>query len=482
MALGRPTVRVDYLAEINKASLAVPENERAWPLYRDAFLSMGFDNREEGGRVANFLASDAKPGDSGWKDREKFLTENAAAIARLREAASRANLGFVGSVFQSSYSEKDVQLFGWKLTPEQIEAAKHETIEDRWIISTLLPHMQFLRSTGVLLAADARRAAAANDADAAYADIIALLNASRQCEEIPFLVCVLVSEAIQHDAREVVRDILANHAALWTDGQLRDLAHKFAASRINWQRGLDGESTSFYDSMQRLYTDDGNGDGRLAFRVNKNDANVFQIIDMAVVGDAYETSRFADDRLAVLTMPAANMVVASRKEMTEAYDKLTNHVRAQIEVPLWQQEDESLDSELSALVGDPLGKFRYLFVNLLMPAYDNLRNKIIVSDGERDGVFLGLALELYHRKHGKWPTELAELSPQWLPAVPVDRITGKPLHYEVVDDRPVVYGTGPDSDDDGGRALEEEVVPRKASEAPADGDWVIWRLAPKRRA
>src|SRR6185436_9436010 len=41
MSIGRPSVTVDYLAKVNTTALSVPESERAWPIYRDAFLSIG---------------------------------------------------------------------------------------------------------------------------------------------------------------------------------------------------------------------------------------------------------------------------------------------------------------------------------------------------------------------------------------------------------------------------------------------------------
>jgi hypothetical protein len=208
--------------------------------------------------------------------------------------------------------------------------------------------------------------------------------------------------------------------------------------------------------------------------------NVFQMLE-SVVGTLTETnpnnSVFANSALAIMSMPAANALVASRKDMTDMYEKLTNHVRVQIEKPLWQQDTkDTVDSELIALKSDRINRFRYLFIDLLLPAYDKVHNRMVVSDGERDGVFLGLALELYHRQHNKWPESLAELSPQYLPQVPVDRITGKSLHYKIVDDRPLVYSVGPDNEDDAGRAIDGELqlFDRDPNAKPADGDWLIW--------
>jgi hypothetical protein len=233
--------------------------------------------------------------------------------------------------------------------------------------------------------------------------------------------------------------------------------------------------------MQRLYTDNGNGDGRLAFKVS-DQMNVFQMLD-SVIGTLTETnpaqSPFANPALAVMSIPAANALVASRKDMTDMYQKLTDHVRLQIERPLWQEDkNQSVDNDLNALKSNRINKFRYLFVDLLLPSYDKIRNRIVVSDGARDGVFLGLALELFHRQQKKWPESLAELTPQYLPQVPVDRISGKPLHYKIVDDRPVIYSPGPDGDNDDGRAIKDDLqVLQLPNSAPADGDWMIWTTA-----
>lgn len=479
MSMGRPTIRTDYLAAFNKVPLAVPENERAWPVYRDALLAMGFAQTNGESAAETLLADDSKPGDEKWKETETFLTKHAESIAKLREAANRPGLGFASSTTHADFADKDRELFGVKMTPQEIEAAKHLTLQDRWLISTLLPQMQFLRNSAKLLASDARLAALASDGSTAYADVVAILGVSRHCAEIPFLISLLIAESTQHMARVAVHDILSEHPKLWSDAQLRDLAHKLAASRIDWPRGLAGERACFYDTLQRLYTDDGQGNGRLALYGAPNNQNLFQIIDSIPSGWSPHASVFSHTSVAMFTLPAANMVVASRKEMLDMFDKVSDHALSQIATPYWQQNADQQSDEFEREEHGPLGKFRYLFVRLLAPSHEMIRNKIVVSDGERDGVFLGLALELYHRKNDKWPESLAELSPQWLPQTPVDPITGRPLHYKVVGDRPVVYSVGADGDDDGDRRIAGEMASTLPSGAahgstPPDGDWVIW--------
>jgi hypothetical protein len=492
LLMGRPTVKTDYLAIINERALAVPERERAWPLYRDALVAMGVKPDES--NPADAHATFNAPGDDNWPEEQQFLSDHAGELAKLREASGRQELGFVTATSHVAFSAKDRELFGVEVTSDDIEAFKHQTIEDRWLISTLLPYLHGLRSAASLLASDVRRAALAGDGDTALKDVVALYGISHHCVQPPFLVNLLVAESVQKQARAAIRDVLSEHPGLWTDAQIRELAHRVAAAQIDWRRGIDGERTCFYDSMQRLYTDDGNDDGRLALHV-RDDQNLFQLLE-SMTSSGSRSAKFSNNGLAALLLPAANMVVASRREMTDTFERVTCRALEKIETPLWEDRDSpSLDDEVRALENEPLGKFRYLFVRLLVPAYDSLRNTIAASNGEREGVLIGLALELYHREHGKWPASLAELSPRWLPTVPLDRITGEALHYKIVHDRPVMYSVGVDSDDDGGRTpkyYSERDLPYTvgpAYEAPPnavqgfmdqyDGDWVIWSTLPK---
>jgi hypothetical protein len=316
-----------------------------------------------------------------------------------------------------------------------------------------------------------------------------MFGVSRHCEEFPALVCLLVGDAIQEKARHTIQDIFTANSKLLSDDQLRDLAHQIAAAQIDWRRGFQGERNCFYDSMQRVYTDNGNGDGRLALQVSK-DQNLFQLIESVSTGGPANSSMFANAGIAFFALPAANMAIAGRKEMTAEYDRVSDRALARLGEPYWTWKNEpSLDQEVKDLTDGPIGRFHYFFVLLLTPSNDTFLNRVVASDGNRDGVFIGLALELYHREHGKWPESLGELAPKYLPTLPADPITGKPLHYKIVDDRPIVYSVGVDGDDDGGRLAKSgdgQVHPEYAEPnhfgkdheavraSETDGDWVIW--------
>ncbi|MGI8967322.1 MAG: hypothetical protein ACR2H1_14730, partial [Limisphaerales bacterium] len=82
------------------------------------------------------------------------------------------------------------------------------------------------------------------------------------------------------------------------------------------------------------------------------------------------------------------------------------------------------------------------------------------------------ALERYRIANGKFPENLAALSPQFLQKIPHDVINGEPLKYRHTDDGQfVLYSIGWNEKDDGG-------TPGKTLFDDKQGDWV-WRYPVK---
>ena len=89
----------------------------------------------------------------------------------------------------------------------------------------------------------------------------------------------------------------------------------------------------------------------------------------------------------------------------------------------------------------------------------------------------GIALELYHREQSEYPESLDTLVPSFLTEVPIDRITGTPVHYRLVDGQPLVYSVGADRKDDNGRDPFPVRITAVWDEKPdvlPDGDWVLY--------
>ena len=123
-----------------------------------------------------------------------------------------------------------------------------------------------------------------------------------------------------------------------------------------------------------------------------------------------------------------------------------------------------------------------------IPAYWRVQETVERSLGRRDGLLVGIALEVFRREHGKYPESLSDLVPQLLPEVPADRITGEPVRFRIVNSQPLVYSVGADRKDDGGRParakssqggryLAESQIAAVWDAAPdsiPNGDWVLY--------
>jgi len=63
---------------------------------------------------------------------------------------------------------------------------------------------------------------------------------------------------------------------------------------------------------------------------------------------------------------------------------------------------------------------------------------------------LAFALAAYRADHGQYPDTLAPLAPAYIPSIPNDRFTDKPLIYKPTPDGFLLYSVGSDLTDDGG--------------------------------
>jgi hypothetical protein len=448
--VGSPNIAHDYLADLNAGAAAVAPTDRAWPLYREAILELV--------ERPAALDDDMRPGHADWAEWRGYLESQAGALEMFRDAASRPGLGFVVGY---SVDEEDRVLW-----PE----IKGEGLPVG-LASILLPYLAELRTAARLLALDAHRAAEAGDGALATANVEAIIGIARHTREMPILINDLFSLALVRLAATTLGDLLSGQPEVLTDGQLLDLAHRLAAvqgGRLDVR--LSGELLWFHDLMQRLYTDDGEGGGRLT-------ARGLQSLGSINAGSAAHTGPMA---------PALGLVVAGRREMTNEYLRWFA-MAAEFAKPLWRQDTGMLDRERQRVTSSRVYTARYLPVALILPAFSRFGIEPELVTQERDAVCVAVALELYRRRTGYWPASLESLVPDLLPMVPPDRFDGNPLRYRLVDGRPLVYSVGSDRNDDQGRAPRNKAGrwdPQRArlvshgDREPADGDWILWPSTP----
>ena len=156
---GRPTIAVDYEAKLNERAAAVPEGDRAWPIYRE--LTAELQSLEE---LDSLVLDRSLTPESVEMDRLRLFVEaNASLVERARAAGSKPGLGYVTSrENEASYLEA---------RGESVDDLDDGTGSPRWLLLIELPHLSDARSMARLLAADLRVAAAEGSGDRVVRDL-----------------------------------------------------------------------------------------------------------------------------------------------------------------------------------------------------------------------------------------------------------------------------------------------------------------------
>jgi len=465
--LGHPTPSIDYLAILNRPALAAPEEQRGWPIYREAILGLGsrISSKERDDQLVKIF--DARPGSEHWRKVGPWLAEHARVLELTRDAARKPHLGFI---YGRNGSINDEELWPAKGTEHWYV---HSSTEQA-VISVPLPQRNDLRELAEAVAADARFARQQGDAVRVMADIEALVKLSEQLHrDSGFVVVDMVALAIWEVGLQAAGDALQDEKLTLSQGDLQKLAHLLSRPNLAADLlDLDGDRWMIHDVIQRCYTDDGKGNGHLTLEGQKY---------LKAIGAMAPNQSDSTDRV---LMDAANSVLTvaigtSRKDVLEQYDRMMDVAQANLRRPLrqasWTQFQQQALSERSLL-----NQVRRPVSSLIVYHLGYAQNQAERYLGHRDGIVVGIALQLYRRKHGEYPSTLDVLVPEYLPQVPQDRFNGEAVKYKLVGGRPLIYSVGADQDDDGGRiplgknAQFEAANLFVSKEKAVDGDWVLY--------
>ncbi len=439
---GRPTIARDYLAEVNAAASSLPESDRAWPLYRTALLLLGepFDR----------VLTSVRPGQDRWDEVAAYLAPRAEVLRLVRDAAAKHGMGFA-----VGYAVADADRPLWPQVGE--------SPGEYGLGAAQLQYLGKLTEMAELLALDAYGAADRGDGAAVAADIHAILGISEHAREVPCLANGVQAVRLLRMAVDTAGEILAAQPEVLAGRQLRHLAHRLGAAHGGRPEiSLEGERLFVKDLLQRLYTDDGNGDGRLT-------ARGLQSLQIVYGGERFDVGPAS---------PVVGIVAAGRRAMAGELARWLAAAEAESAKPLWLQDPHLVERQVRRLEQSPLYATRYFLVPMLMPNLGIIRLEAELVTQRRDAVCAAIALELYRRANGSWPSSLQATVPELLPSVPLDRYTGDSLQYRLVDGRPLLYSAGADRDDDDGRPSRRGEVYFADASAADDGDWILWPRQP----
>ena len=494
--MGTPNPATDFSVAFNSNQIDVAEEDSAWSVLRDAWTRHEF-SEGAGGRFEEIYkkVSDedgttyprdlVKPTDEEWDAAIAKLADSQDLLDALREGAKRPSLGLVLQPDRSKYSDEDFAALFPGVDKKDLKPRDNDLgiigVSDEVnelaggsLAGMLLPHIQSFRIAARILVVDTRWAIQMGDPERAAQNVETIFGLANLAADSHCLVCDMVGFAICDIGYDLLDEILIDAPDQFDEPQLARIQSAVAGSDLeNWIQ-YDGERAFINDLIQRIYTDDGSGDGRMT----SEGVAVFQCLK-----SLFGPSNGIDSLEGFLegpnsfTAPVSLLFVASRQEMTAKVDQLFDELEKRF--PLSVFEDDMADFEAS--LNEP--SMKYFLINYLFPAVQSVRFSRDRGIGNRNGMLIAIAAHRYRLEFGEWPDSAEALAIELLPSVPLDICSGNELNYKLNADGFVVYSTGIDGDDDRGvrpfndskgRLLSTGEFTPWHGAGHDDGDWVSW--------
>ena len=429
----QPTIAVDYIAMQNAKALSVDNQDAALPLYIDAAIA--FKNDPEPSSKDYDLLVPYWPHHGGWEMYVEWIHRNSTTFELIREASGKTGLRLI---IGAQPTDKDKELFGEDVqfsyfVDEQV--SQFDQLMDGSLLNISLQYLGTFRSLARMLVYDARQGAFESDQSRFLSDVEAILKLAKHCKETPTLISDLVAMSITKMSLRVTGEVLALSPEVFDKQHLTRLSNLYLEADDLFNIRFETERVLLLDSLQRLYTDDGNGEGSLLVK---------SMPLMQLITSVNETSLpWANTIFSFLSGPLVTWNVASRKETLAEYDRRMDYYTEQSTLPLYarQLNDQFVSDE------DGWWSYsRFIVDDMLAPVFGPSINAESTSLAERDSIVAAIAMELYRRAEGKWPTRLD----QAMQHPPLDPWSSEPMQIAFEDGRPLIYSLGVDQNDDGG--------------------------------
>ena len=478
MSFNTPKVSFDPVKRYRESlPVAKSPDQVAWPAYRDALVKMGMGRddpkRESAGVEA---ACDSLPGSENWNAATAWLTANRAQIDAFCKATKRPVFGFPVGV---AVSDDDAALFGKNSQSNSISNAAIDNSDvDKLVTSEfpsfgmLLPQLASLRDAAKIIAIDMMMAVEKADGERATRDAEAIIALSIHAQEGRILLGDLVGMSIRSLVVNRILMALEWKPNTFTDSQLKRLQNALRSVPPALERpDFTSERLMFEDIVQRVYTDDGHGDGRFAPQW-KQLRLISALESISAGNDGKQQGATTQFTLlaSFLSQPFAFYAIAGRKEALDHYDASIKRLAGQPNDSLNDAVTASTIAEEEFVESMTAHGARFFLEGILMPALGKVVFNFQIDRANRDACVISIAAELYHRANEKWPASAKDLAPLCNGDAPRDSWNGKSILMETDANGFRMWSVGRDGVDDRGNL-------KKSTQAKDSVDWV-W-LAPR---
>jgi hypothetical protein len=301
------------------------------------------------------------------------------------------------------------------------------TIAPDWF-STNFTHCQEPRVAARLLRYDAWLRAQAGDMTGALQNVQSIVNAGRAIGDEPSLISQLVHMAMAATAVATLEKSLG-------------LGQATEAELLALQKCLLGEAqTSFYLNGIR---GERAGFDHVLQGIENRQLSFAKLREMTGIGPG--------DRVGNLVL--LQMYLTIRAQRAEVLECLTEAVElGKLPAPKQKLAFAAVDQKFRQMN-------RLSLARLIVPAFGRIAEADLRTKAILLTAVAGLAAERFRLANGRWPRDLAELTPAYLDAVPLDPFDGQPLRFKKSDGTLVIYSVGIDAVDDGGQLDEKPFQP-----------------------
>ena len=478
MSFNTPKVSFDPVKRYRESlPVAKSPDQVAWPAYRDALVKMGMGRddpkRESAGVEA---ACDSLPGSENWNAATAWLTANRAQIDAFCKATKRPVFGFPVGV---AVSDDDAALLWRNSQSNSISNAAIDNSDvDKLVTSEfpsfgmLLPQLASLRDAAKIIAIDMMMAVEKADGERATRDAEAIIALSIHAQEGRILIGDLVGMSIRSIVVNRILMALEWKPNTFTDSQLKRLQNALRSVPPALERpDFTSERLMFEDIVQRVYTDDGHGDGRFAPQWKQ--LRLISVLESVSAGN-HGKKQGATTQFTLLaswlSQPFAFYAIAGRKEALDHYDASIKRLAGQPNDSLNDAVTASTIAEEEFVESMTAHGARFFLEGILVPALGKVVFSFQIDRANRDACVISIAAELYHRANEKWPASAKDLAPLCNGDAPRDSWNGKSILMETDANGFRMWSVGRDGVDDRGNL-------KKSTQAKDSVDWV-W-LAPR---
>jgi hypothetical protein len=445
-------------------------DDAAWPGYRDALMAMGYEKgvpKDEGIRDA----LGCRPGDDDWKSIAPWIDARQAPIIASRTASKRPVFGFpVGH----QLAPVDAALLGDAVTNDPFGTDWRD--RDHFPMFALtLPHYAVTRSLARVLSSDLFRAAETDDGARATEDVQALMALSMHVPEGRLVIGDLIGMAIRRIAATSIIGVLEWKPEVFTEQQLRRMQSSLRSVPVALERlDLASERLAFQDVVQRMYSDDGDGDGW--FVPTWSQLRLLNDLQ-GVSGGAFQggVPPWVVTAFVGALRPLGAFGIAGRKDTLSHYDALIARFE---QVPTASARQAlgavgDIDAALQRQMSNRAAAAHWFLESLLAPALGQAVVNVALDRATRESACAAIAAELFHRANKRWPTTAAELASFNGGIVPADPWTDGPIRMAIDDAGFRMWSMGRDGKEDGGDPLRTPALSTNPNpRGDASGDWV----------